>query len=232
MTIALFITIRADVNTSVALNRYFQGAPLELLTGRSEVLSIDLFTPELGDVPTFTDGVGPPLVAQIDVATAGNAQSLVESPEFAQMIMHPSEIPTTVDRIELDAFETVYFPLPGDPDPLPRTASLSFMVRYYRPTDNEREFADYYMANHPPILATFPGIRNVLCYVPIDIEATRKFSGSGVFFGNEVVFDNLAALNNALASDARTRLRADFETFRSFGHNTHHAMLRERLFER
>ena len=45
--------------------------------------------------------------------------------------------------------------------------------------------------------------------------------------GNEVVFDSLDALNAALASDVRHRLREDYKSFPvKPGPNTHYAMQR------
>lgn len=229
MNIALFITISANTDAAAVLYHHFHGEPLAFLADRPEVSSVELYTPEAGDVPLFTDGPGPPLIAQIDVDTAEEANSLINADEFSNLIMQASAFPAAVEHIELDVFETLHFPLPGESTPPPRKAPLSFVVRYYRPTEDETEFINYYTANHPPILATFPGIRNVLCYVPVEIKSAERFPDSGAFLGNEVVFDDLAALNNALASDVLTELKADGRKFKSFGSNAHHAMRRERV---
>ena len=56
---------------------------------------------------------------------------------------------------------------------------------------------------------------------------------SDCMLGNEVVFDSLAALNAALASEMRHELRRDYQGFPPFsGPVSHHAMLRERLWPR
>jgi hypothetical protein len=52
---------------------------------------------------------------------------------------------------------------------------------------------------------------------------------SSMILGNEVVFDDLDALNRALESDVMPVLRADGKRFAEFGFNTHHAMRRERI---
>ncbi len=90
----------------------------------------------------------------------------------------------------------------------------------------------FYTENHPPILATLPGIRNVLCYVPVEWSQPEHVEGSGAFLGNEVVFDDLDALNAALTSDVMPVLKADGARFAPFGYNTHHAMLREAVYLR
>ncbi len=51
-----------------------------------------------------------------------------------------------------------------------------------------------------------------------------------MILGNEVVFDDLDALNRALESDVMPRFKADGERFAEFGSNTHYAMHRERIY--
>ncbi len=102
-------------------------------------------------------------------------------------------------------------------------------MRYYGPTDDQAAFVRFYTHNHPPILATFPGIRNVLCYLPLDWRSNKKVPDSSLILGNEVVFDDLDALNRALESDVMPQLRADGRRFAEFGFNTHHAMRRQRI---
>ena len=107
---------------------------------------------------------------------------------------------------------------------------MSFVVRYYGPNDDVAAFVRFYTEHHPLLLATFPGIRNVLCYLPLDWQSTGKVTDSRVILGNEVVFDDLAALKRALASDVLPRLQAEGRTFAKFGRSTHHAMQRERVY--
>ena len=79
----------------------------------------------------------------------------------------------------------------------------------------------------PPIMADMPGIRNVLCYVPATWSNSAPIPSSGCILGNEAVFDSLDALNTALASDVRHRLREDYKSFPvKPGPNTHYAMQR------
>ena len=50
--------------------------------------------------------------------------------------------------------------------------------------------------------------------------------------GNEVVFDDLAALQAALDSDAMPALSEDSKSFASYGYSSHHAMLRQMVYTR
>ncbi len=107
---------------------------------------------------------------------------------------------------------------------------MSFVVRYYRPAEDENAFQAFYVAHHPPILGRFPGIRNVLCYLPLAWRNAGAIATSDCMLGNEVVFDSLADLDAALASEVRHELRRDYERFPPFsGAVTHHAMLRQCL---
>ena len=103
------------------------------------------------------------------------------------------------------------------------------MVRYHRPAENEAEFVSHYLADHPPLLAKFPGIRSVLCYLPLDALASTLPTVI-YMLGNEVVFDTPEAFNAAMASPVRHELRAHFRRFPKFtGRNTHYPMMRRQL---
>ena len=116
--------------------------------------------------------------------------------------------------------------------PSPRTAPLSFVVRYYGPVKNQSEFVDFYTKNHPPILAKFEGIRNVLCYLPLDWESSTEVSDASLLIGNEVVFDDLASFKYALSTDVLEEAMADSKLFQEFGYNSHHAMHREKVYSK
>jgi uncharacterized protein (TIGR02118 family) len=88
--------------------------------------------------------------------------------------------------------------------------------------EDEAAFQSAYAERHPPILATFPAIRNVRVYLPVP-EGPRP----SIRLLNEVVFDDLDALNHALASDVMAQLRADSAGLPPRGPSSHHAMARE-----
>ena len=137
------------------------------------------------------------------------------------------------NRAEVDQLlEVIHYDLPGHESPLPRIAPLSFVVRYYGPVADAADFIGFYTKNHPPLLAKFPGIRNMLCYLPLNWQSMNEITDDYMFLGNEVVFDNLDARNQALASDVMPEVQADSEHFAAYGYNTHHAMQRRRVYAR
>lgn len=125
-------------------------------------------------------------------------------------------------------FRSLPFPVCGSDLIAPRTAGLSFLVRYYGPMRDVRAFQDFYTANHPPILGCLPAVRNVFCYLPQKLDAAG-LPLSEIMLINEVVFDDVEQLNAALRSDVIMALKADSAQFPPFGHSTHHAMRRDRL---
>ena len=232
MKIAIFVSIWATRMSPAELRNYILDQPLAFLGVVPEIVAVDLFVPETGSVALFDDGPAPALMIQIDMKSASDAQSLVHSEDFRRLILAQAAYGGPIDNLTLDVLEAVHFSIPGHRTPPQPTAPLSFVVRYYGPTDDAAEFVRFYTENHPPILATFPGIRNVLCYLPLDWQSTKEVPDARVIIGNEVVFDDLDALNRALQSDVMPVLKADGRRFAQFGYNTHHAMQRQRLHTR
>jgi len=232
MNIAIFVTIWSAGISSADMNDKFLDAPLDFLKGESAVHAVEVYTPEPGDVPKMDDVPAPTIIVQIDMNDSDAAKALVESDKFRSVFLDKANFPAPVEDIKLDVTEIVNFPLPGHETPPDRTAALTFVVRYYGPVKNASEFADFYTKNHPPILSQFPDIRNVRCYLPLDWKTTGEVSDNRLIIGNEVVFDDLDALNAALKSDVLPLAKEDSKHFQEYGYSTHHAMHREKVFSR
>jgi len=220
------------MGASSALQGYVLGEPLGFLKGRPGVEAVEIYLPATGDLPKMHDLPAPAMIVQIDVDTAAAAEALLESPEFERRFTTGDAYPNAVEKIDLQILQPVHFDLPGHESPPPRTAPFSFVVRYYGPVADAAAFIDFYTANHPPLLAKFPNIRNVLCYLPLNWRSMKEITDAQLFLGNEVVFDDVDALNQAMASDAMPAVMADGEQFAPFGHSTHHAMQRQRVYTR
>jgi hypothetical protein len=224
MTVSIFLTFKGPASDATALEAAFGEGLLHRLAPEPGMRFIETYRPAPGEVPSFAEGAGPPLLVELNLDTADDARRLISSMAFRGAL--------TTGQAMVDVFHSVPFPLPRHIKPPPRTAPLSFVVRYCRPVADEQAFAAFYTLHHPPILARFPDIRNVLCYLPTGIELPAGVQPSGAFFGNEVVFDDLDSLNRALASDVLPLLKADGKRFAPFGHSSHHAMLRQAVYVR
>jgi len=122
------------------------------------------------------------------------------------------------------------FPTGDSTTPAPLTAPFSYVVRYHRPAHDEAAFVRNYLAGHPPLLARLPGIRNVMCYLPLSWRRADGPSPADYLIGNEVTFSDAASFDVAMASPIRYELRAHYHTLPRFsGRNTHFPMDRVRL---
>lgn len=232
MTIAVFISIWSMEMSPADLREYFLGTPLVYLKTVTAVQAVEIYTPEPGDAAALDELPAPAIILQIDFDDADAASGMVGGEGFRSRFLERTLIGPGIEKIKLEITEAVHFPLPGIALPPPRTAPLSFVVRYYGPVRNATEFVDFYTKNHPPLLAQFGNIRNVLCYLPLGWRNAGELTDDSLILGNEVVFDDLTALKRALDSDVLPAVMEDSKQFQKFGYNTHHAMRRTRVFAR
>jgi len=126
--------------------------------------------------------------------------------------------------------ERRFYPVAGGTEPGPLTAPFSYVVRYHHPAEDVAAFVSHYLADHPPILGKLPGIRSVLCYLPLVEGVADVLPAADYMVGNEVAFDHPEAFNAAMASPVRLELRKHFHSFPPFaGKNTHYPMMRRQL---
>jgi len=230
MTIAWFLMARTDAAHGEAARSWAAQHLVPALKASPALAALDFFTPEESTDPYLDDGPGPAFMVQADFASIDALQTALSNPELAVLLRQTDGAAKDI-TFGHEALETQPFAVAGQSEPQPRTAPVSYVVRYHRPAENEAEFVAHYVGHHPAILGEFPGIRNVFCYLPVDWTDPIGLPREDLMLGNEVVFDSVDALNAAMASDVRHKLRDDYHTFPTFsGRNTHHAMTRQRLF--
>jgi len=115
------------------------------------------------------------------------------------------------------------------PEPAFRTPSgelpCTYLVSYEGAAEDHHGWLAHYIASHPPIMARFPGIREIEIYTRIDWCRFLPWSHVEHMQRNKVVFDSPMALTEALNSPVRHEMRADFAKFPPFtGPNTHFPM--------
>lgn len=228
LSYSLFAVYEGPDAHSPVLADYFREAFSDGASFGLEGISADLFLPEAEDVLLFDDGPGPAAVLQFSSRECALLEVLLRHERFRQ---HFVQVPLNQSpgvSVTFGIFRSLPSPVAGEEEVCPRTAGLSFLVRYYGPMPDITAFQDFYTANHPPILGRLPGIRNVFCYLPDKFDCAG-LPQSEVMLINEVVFDAVEQLNVALGSDIVGCLKADSARFPPFGHSTHHAMRREIL---
>lgn len=231
MTISYFLVYSGAPEFGDAVRAWLKGAPASLFKAAPGLESLDLYTPErTAKDPYLHDGPGPLAMLQAGFRSRQELEAFLGSPAFRATVIAPSPAPPDKVTVVHDAMEQRFYPVTGETRPGPLTAPISYVVRYQRPADNEAAFIAHYVAHHPQIQARFPGIRSIMCYVPIQWTDPTPIAPAGYMLGNEVVFDSVDALEGSLNSPVRHELREDFKKFPNFtGRNTHYAMRRTRL---
>jgi hypothetical protein len=108
---------------------------------------------------------------------------------------------------------------------IPGQAHATYLVSYQGQAEDLNAWLSYYIAHHPPIMAKFPGIRQIEICSRIDWCSLLPFARVDHMQRNKVVFDDAASLTAALNSEVRHEMRRDFIHFPPFtGANTHFPM--------
>ena len=231
MTIAYFLTYQGPHDHADAFREWFKGKPMATLRDLPKARAIETYVPEESKDPYLNDGPGPVLMVQVDFDDIGDVERAISGGAFRSEIADTSKIPVPGISLTHDALEMRWWAVGGDDGPHPRTAPVSYVVRYYPPAEDEQAFIDFYVSHHPQILAKLPKIRNVLCYLRLDWKDSAGIERADTMIGNEVVFDSLQDLNDSLKDDVRHELRDDYKQFPPFGGNvTHFAMTRRRVY--
>src|SRR5262249_53475053 len=104
--------------------------------------------------------------------------------------------------------------------------SVSYFVRYEGTAVNASDFVRYYRDHHVPILAKFPGIREIILHTPIEWQDKFPVQSDRFMLLTQMIFDTAEDLQRALQSDARAEARLDFGRFPKFKGNVYHQAAR------
>jgi hypothetical protein len=225
------ITLRGAPDRGAGLQRWLEADAQEIFAGLPGLACLDLYTPADGPAhdPYTNDGAGPLMMLMLDFATR---DALAAAVAGGSVRAAGDALAPDIDATGT-AFERRFYPAGEDATPAPLRAPFSYVVRYHRPAGDEAAFVRNYLASHPPTEAKLPGIRSIMCYLPLDdvsAGAAARLPSAGYMIGNEVVFDDIGAFNAAMASPVRQELRAHYNAFPRFtGANTHYPTIRRRL---
>jgi uncharacterized protein (TIGR02118 family) len=204
------------------------GLALGSLPGVRVVL---LHTPLPSHDPFLADKDPPLLLVQIKFESAAAAEAALASTSARKLKHDFGGLPAKGGRIVHELLLTEpYATATAVPSEIV-TAPVSYFVHYRRSAKDEAKFLDYYRGHHPAIMAEFPGIRSLVLYLPMAWRDPHILPDADHMLVCQVAFDSVEALNAALASDVRKRLREDYHHFPPFaGPVTHYAMLRDQVF--
>ena len=126
------------------------------------------------------------------------------------------------------------FPVPDTTFHTPQgELPCTYLVAYEGEATDLNAWHAFYLTDHPPIMARFPGVREIEIYTRIDWCGFLPWRRVEHMQRNKVVFDSAAALTAALNSPVRHEMRAGFRNFPTFtGPISHFPMLTRRIESR
>ncbi len=112
------------------------------------------------------------------------------------------------------------------PEPQVHPPYCTYLVAYEGPAADEATWHAHYLADHPPLMARLPGIRELEVYLPLDWRCPAGLQPRRHLQRNKVAFDSAEALNAALDSPVRAEMRASYGRLPPFsGRVTHYPMI-------
>ena len=187
-----------------------------------------IYTPGSTSDPYLNDGPPPALGLQLDFADIADLEAALARDGHLQVLATRGLVPSLAGaEVAQQAMLTRRFPVPDARfQTPPGEPHCTYLVAYEGEATDKNVWLDYYIAHHPPIMARFPGIRQIEISTRLDWCGFLPFPRVDYLQRNKVVFDSPAALTAALNSPVRHEMRADFKNFPPFsGANTHFPML-------
>lgn len=181
-----------------------------------------IFTPSHTSDPYLDDGPPPQLVLQLYFDDIGALETALAPNGHLQRL-----IALETDGATQQAMLVRRYPVldPNFRTP-PGETPCTYLVAYEGVAEDLPAWLAFYIADHPPIMAQFPCIRQIEIYTGIDWCGRLPWRRVSHMQRNKVVFDSQAALTAALNSPVRHEMRASFRKFPPFtGPVTHFPML-------
>jgi hypothetical protein len=180
-----------------------------------------IYTPSSTDDPYLDDGPPPQLGLQLyfdDIAALESA--LAADGHLQRLNALRRDGPTQ------QAMLVRRYPVPDSTFRTPpREQPCTYLVAYEGVAANLPIWLAHYIADHPPIMARFPGVRQIEIYTCIDWCGGLPWPRVAHMQRNKVVFDSQRALTAALNSPVRHEMRVSFRHFPPFtGPITHFPM--------
>jgi len=186
-----------------------------------------IYTPGSTFDPYLNDGPPPQLGLQLYFHEIGALEAAVGRDGHLHCIAARDALPSLTNAdVTQQAMLVRRFPVPDATFRTPpRELPCTYLVAYEGQAEDLNAWLAHYIADHPPIMARFPGIRQIEIYTRIDWCGFLPWERVEHMQRNKVVFDSQAALTEALNSAVRHEMRAAFKAFPPFtGPITHFPM--------
>jgi len=227
MLFTWFVTFHADHKPGAAASEADRARFAQTVAATPQLAKALLYTPAQAHDPYLHDGPPPMLAAQLYFPTIEALEAALGPAGHLQAIAGPGAF-ASLDgaRATQQALLVRRFPVPDAAFRTPKgQPHCTYLVAYEGAAQDLAAWNAHYIAHHPPIMARFPGIRQIEIYTRIDWCGALPFERVDYMQRNKVVFDSQEALNAALNSPVRHEMRADFNKFPPFtGRNSHYPM--------
>jgi uncharacterized protein (TIGR02118 family) len=186
-----------------------------------------IHTPSRTSDPYLDDGAPPALALQLYFPDIAAMEAALTVDGHLQALAAPDMLPSLAGAaVTQQAMLVRRFPVP---EPRPESGAdepcCTYLVAYEGEAEDRAGWLAHYIAHHPPIMAKFPGIREIEIYTGLDWCGALPWPRVAHLQRNKVVFDSPKALTTALNSPVRHEMRADFHKFPPYtGANTHYPM--------
>jgi len=225
MTICLFLNFRNAANPLARISAADRSRCIEIVRATPRLAGALVYEPESASDPYLNDGAPPQFGAQLYFTDIADLEAALGHTGHLQALAAPDAFPSLAETsVTQQAMLTRMFPVP---DPVrksaPGTPRCSYLVSYEGHAEDLNAWLHHYIANHPPLMAKFPGIREIEVCTRIDWCGFLPWPRVNHMLRNKVVFDDAAALTAALNSPVRSEMRADYKAFPPFtGPVTHY----------
>lgn len=229
--ISYFLTFHDHRHPEARVSAADKAAVIDIVRATPGLARALVFMPAVAHDPYLHDGPPPllalqlyfPEIAPLEAALAsyGHLQALAKRdlPSLAHAAVTQQAMLTRVVKVPDPDFKT----RPGE-------RPCTYLVAYEGDAEDRIAWLAHYVVSHAPIMARFPGIRQVEIYTRLDWIGFLPWPRVEYMQRNKVVFDDQAALDAALNSPVRHEMRADFKTFPPFtGRNSHYPFATETI---
>ena len=225
MTIAYFATFHHPTRPETRISAADQVRVQDIVATTPGLTRGLVFTPEKVSRPYDDDGPVPPLALELYFADIATCEAALAPAGHLQALAAPNALPSVASATPVQqAMIARAFPVPQPEfQTPPNEPHCTFLVHYPGRAEDLNAWLHYYIVNHPPLMAKFPGIRQIEICTRIDWVGFLPWPRVDYMQRNKVVFDSVAALDAALNSPVRDEMRADYHKFPPFaGSNRHY----------
>lgn len=217
MTITLFLTWRNAASPQARIAPDDRERIVGLVRRTPQLVRALAYEPDSARDPFLNDGAPPQFGLQLYFADIAPLEAALAPQGHLQALAAPGEFLSLAEAgVTQQAMLTRSFSVPDRSAGNAGSARCTYLVSYEGQAQDLNAWLDHYIERHPPLMARFPGIREIEVYTRLDWRGFLPWPRVNHMLRNKVVFDSAAALDLALNSPVRQEMRADYNAFPPF----------------